>query len=76
MRTGGRTGDYSATCLDLICSLRSAQSELPKRQVVSTDRCNTGLKFTCGSFKPQSFPRALIEAQRYFVEVGENGYLA
>jgi hypothetical protein len=43
---------------------------------VSTGRCNTGLKFTCGSFKAQSFPRALIEAQRYFVEIGENCYVA
>jgi hypothetical protein len=33
-------------------------------------RCNTGLEFTCRSFKAQSFSRALIEAQGYLVEVG------
>jgi hypothetical protein len=33
-------------------------------------RCNTGLEFTCGSFKAQSFSWALIEAQGYLVEVG------
>jgi len=33
-------------------------------------RCNTGLEFTSGSFKAQSFSGALIEAQGYLVEVG------
>ena len=33
-------------------------------------RCNTGLEFTCRSFKAQSFSRALIEAQGYLVEIG------
>ncbi len=63
----------SATCWDLFVP---AQSELPNRQAVSTGRCNTGLKFTCGSFNAQSFPRALIEAQRYFLEIDENSYVA
>jgi hypothetical protein len=36
---------------------------------VSTGRCNTGLESTSWSFKSQSFSRALIEAQGYFVEV-------
>jgi hypothetical protein len=39
-------------------------------RVVSMGRCNTGLEFTCRSFKAQSFSRALIEAQGYLVEVG------
>jgi hypothetical protein len=70
---------WEQSCLsfrDVLGSLRSAQSALPKRQAVSTGRCNTGLKFTCGSFNAQSFPRALIEAQRYVVEIGENNYVA
>src|SRR5271170_6273797 len=33
-------------------------------------RSNTGLEFTCGSFKVQSFSWALIETQGYLVEVG------
>jgi hypothetical protein len=33
-------------------------------------RCNTGLKFTCGSFNAQSFSWALVEAQGYLVEIG------
>ena len=37
---------------------------------VSTGRCNTGLEFTRRGFKAQSFSRALIQAQRYFVEFG------
>ena len=37
---------------------------------VSTGRCNTGLEFICRGFKAQSFSRALIQAQRYFVEFG------
>jgi hypothetical protein len=36
---------------------------------VSTDRCNTCLEFTSWSFKVQSFARALIESQSYFIEV-------
>jgi hypothetical protein len=74
-----RSGLLGAVLLSfryVLGSLRSAQSELPKRQAVSTGRCNTGLKFTCGSFNAQSFPRALIEAQRYFVEIDENSYVA
>ena len=33
-------------------------------------RCNTGLKFTCRSFKAESFSWALVEAQGYLVEIG------
>jgi eukaryotic-like serine/threonine-protein kinase len=40
------------------------------QEAVSMGRCNTGLEFTCRSFKTQSFSRALIEAQGYLVEVG------
>jgi hypothetical protein len=43
---------------------------LPKILAVSMVRCNTGLEFTCGSFKVRSFSWALIEAQGYPVEVG------
>ena len=32
-------------------------------------RCNTGLEFTSGSFKAQSFSWALIQLQSYFVEI-------
>ena len=47
-----------------------SQLNLLKTRAVSTGRCNTGLQFTRGSLKAQSFPWALIEAQGYFVEVG------
>src|ERR1700760_3353443 len=36
----------------------------------STGRCNTGLQFTRRRFKAQGLSRALIEAQRYLVEIG------
>jgi hypothetical protein len=48
----------------------SLGSLLPESRAVSTGRCNAGLEFTSCSFKAQSFPWALIELQRYFVEVG------
>jgi hypothetical protein len=44
--------------------------KLPKMLAVSMGRCNTGLKFSCRSFKAQGFPWALIEAEGYFVWVG------
>jgi hypothetical protein len=44
-----------------------------KNVAVSTGRCNADLKFTGWSFKAQSLPRALIEAQGYFVEIGMRG---
>jgi hypothetical protein len=77
---GAAKGVYwEQSCLpfrDVQGSLRSAQSELPKKTGgLTTGRCNTGLKFTCGRFKAQSFPRALIETQSYFVNIGENGYV-
>jgi hypothetical protein len=43
---------------------------LLKSWAVSTGRRNTGLKFTRGSFKAQSFAWALIEAQGDFIQVG------
>ena len=43
---------------------------LPETTAGSTGRCNTGLEFTGRSFKAQGFSRALIQAQRYFVEFG------
>jgi hypothetical protein len=49
---------------------RSMDSLLPKTWAVSTGGCNTGLQFTRRSLKAQGFPRALIEAQRYFVDFG------
>ena len=36
----------------------------------SEGRRNTGLEFTGRGFKAQSFSRALIQTQRYFVEFG------
>lgn len=36
---------------------------------LSTGRCNTGEQFTRGSFNAQDLPPALIQAQRYFVEI-------
>ncbi len=42
----------------------------PETWAVSTVRRNTGSEFTRRSLKAQGFPRALIEAQGYFVEFG------
>jgi iron complex outermembrane recepter protein len=39
----------------------SLDTESPQSLAVSMGRCNTGLKFTSGSLKAQSFSRALIQ---------------
>ena len=41
-----------------------------KTPAVSTGLRTTGLKFTSWSFKAQSFSWALIELQRYLIEIG------
>ncbi len=58
----GIIGNYS-------CSFNYSP-QFPKFLAVSTGRRNTCLKFTRRRFKVQGFPRALIETQGYFIEVG------
>jgi hypothetical protein len=57
--------------LDLaIAAMIRGRASFLQSLALSMGRCNTGLQFTSWSFKAQSFPWALIELQRYFVEVG------
>jgi hypothetical protein len=63
-------GEARGWCCKPRASQRMAGVNLPRIPAVSMGQCNnTGLKFTSGGFKAQSFSRALIQLQGNFVEI-------